>query len=246
MAVAVILLAAGSAAAPLPARASCARTATLAQIAKAPGAAVFSGRATCEVPESDDVGFAVDRWFHGAHAARVVHLLGWSAGLVEPQAGAFHATLARTTAGDAIRLVRDEPVFMIAEWVEESGAFAVRFCSGAGVPLDSPEGRQALRTAVAFFGAGRAALALLPTDTLDPDATGTPAATTPVRDWWPLAFAFTLATALVRLARRAAGRRTSDPWTHDRAEPARLRARSWRSGRRGEGQGRALPRNGVG
>jgi hypothetical protein len=211
VAVAVILLAAGSAAAPLPGKASCAGTATLAQVAKEPGAAVFSGRATREVPESYDVEFAVDRWFHGAHAARVVHLLGWSAGLVEPQAGVIQATLARTTAGDAIMLVRDEPVLMIAEWVEESGAFAVRFCSGAGVPLDSPEGRQALQAAVALFGAGRAAPALPSTDTLDPDATGTVAATPPVRDWWPPVLAFALAVALVELMRRAAARRSSDP-----------------------------------
>ena len=79
---------------------------------------------------------------------------------------------------------------MIAEWVAESGAFAVRFCSGAGVPLDSPEGREALRAAVAVFGAGRAALALPSTDTLDPDATATAAATTPVRDWWPPVVAY--------------------------------------------------------
>ena len=220
VAVAVILLVAGSAAAPLPGKASCAGTATLAQIAKQPGAAVFSGRATREVPESYDVEFAVDRWFHGAHAARVVHLLGWSAGLVEPQAGVIQATLARTTAGDAVTLVRDEPVLMIAEWVEESGAFAVRFCSGAGVPLDSAEGRQALRAAVAFFGAGRAAHALPSTDTLDHDATATAAATTPVRDWRPLVFAFAFAAALVSVVRRAAGGRSTDP--------ARTTARSLR------------------
>ncbi len=212
VAVAVILLVTGSAAAPLPARASCAGTATLSQIAKESGAAVFSGRATREVPEArHDVEFAVDRWFHGAHAARTVHLLGWSAGLVEPQAGVIQATLARTTAGDAISLVRDEPVLMIAEWVAESGAFAVRFCSGAGVPLDSPEGREALRAAVAVFGAGRAALALPSTDTLDPDATATAAATTQVRDWWLLVFAITLAAALVSVTRRAAGGRSRDP-----------------------------------
>jgi len=161
------------------------------------------------MPESGDVVFAVDRWFHGPHAARVVHLLAPHAYVVEPPtAGVIQATLAMTTSGDAVQLVRDQPVLMVAAWDPASGAFGAQACGLAGVPLDSAEGRTALAAAVAFFGPGRPAVKLPSTDTLDPGTTTTAAAPGGASEWRPLILVFALGAGLVLFRRRIAGRRS--------------------------------------
>ena len=138
---AVLLLAALWAGSPAPGKAACASTATLEQSAQEPGVAIFTGRATGVTPGSGDVVFAVDRWFDGPHAARVASLLAPYAYIVEPPtAGVIRATLANVTSGEAISLVRDQQVLMVAVWVPGSEAWATQACSIAGVPLDSAEG----------------------------------------------------------------------------------------------------------
>lgn len=192
--------------APKPALAACADTMSFEQIAREPGSAVFTGRATGVVGENEDVVFTVDRWFEGPEAARVVLLLGWSAVLLEsPATGVVPAALAKTVSGDAISLVRDEPVLMIATWTEESGGFGVMPCTVAGMPLDSPEGRDALQAAEAIFGPGRSATTLPATDTVAPDAADGPTAWSRLRDWWPLVLAFAMAAVIVLTRRRIGG-----------------------------------------
>jgi hypothetical protein len=191
--------------APPAGKASCASTATLEQSAQVPGTAIFTGRATGEMPESGDVVFAVDLWFHGPHAARVVRLLAPYAYVVEPPtAGVIRATLAKTVSGDAISLVRDQPVLMIAAWDPESGGFGTQACGLAGVPLDSAEGRAALVAAVALFGPGLPAAEPAATDAVDPGAAETAATPAGTNDWWPLVLAFVLAASVVLLRRRIA------------------------------------------
>jgi hypothetical protein len=203
---AILVSAAGWAGAPSSAQASCASTATLEQSAQNTSVAIFTGRATREMPESGDVVFAVDRWFHGPHAARVVRLLDSSAYVVEPPtAGVIRATLAKTVSGDAILLVRDQPVLMVAAWDPASGAFGAQACGLAGVPLDSAEGRTALAAAVALFGPGRPAVNLPATDALDPGPIDTPVAPVGVHDFWPLVVASALAAGFVLARRRIAG-----------------------------------------
>jgi hypothetical protein len=158
------------------------------------------------MPESGDVVFAVDRWFHGPHAARAVHLLAPYAYVVEPPtAGVIPATLARTTSGEAISLVRDQPVLLVATWDSESEAFVPTACSIAGVSLDSPEGREALAAAVALFGPGRPAVELPSTDALDPGRSGTATAPGGVSDWRPVVLVFALGAGFVLARRRIAG-----------------------------------------
>ena len=203
---AILLAAAAWAGSPTAAQASCASTATLEQSAQDPSVAIFTGRATGELPESGDVVFAVDRWFHGPHAARVVRLLDSSAYVVEPPtAGVIQATLAMTTSGDAIQLVRDQPVLMVAAWDPASGMFGAQACGLAGVPLDSAEGRSTISAAVAFFGPGRPAVKLPSTDTLDPGTTTTSAAPGGASDWRPIVLVFALGAGFVLARRRIAG-----------------------------------------
>jgi hypothetical protein len=203
---AVFLLAAAWAGSPAPTKAACASTATLEQSAQEPGVAIFTGRATGVTPVSGDVVFAVDRWFHGPHAARVVSLLAPYAFIVEPPtAGVIRATLANVTSGEAITLVRDQPVLMVAAWVPESGAWGTQACSLAGVPLDSAEGRAALAAAVASFGAGLPAAEVPSTDAIDPGRSGTAAAPGGATDWRPLILVLALVAGFVLARRRIAG-----------------------------------------
>jgi hypothetical protein len=202
----ILLVAAALAASPTPGKASCGSTATLEQSAHEPGVAIFTGWATGEMPESGDVVFAADRWFHGPHAARVVRLLDSSTYVVEPPpAGVIRATLAKTISGEAIQLVRHQPVLMIAAWDAARGAFGAQACGLAGVSLDSPEGRTALAAAVALFGPGRPSVELPSTDTLDPDESGTAAAPSGTSDWRPIVLVFALGAGLVLARRRIAG-----------------------------------------
>jgi hypothetical protein len=199
----VLIVFAGWVALPPPGTASCADTETLEQVATEPDVAVFTGRGTGVVGANEDVVFTVDRWFQGPGAARVVLLLGWSATLVDPStAGLVTAVQAKTVSGDAISLVRDEPVLMLATWVEDQDGFGVYPCSVAGLPLDSPEGRDALRTAEAVFGPGRSAAALPATDTLPADVDGAAPPWLGISDWWVLVLAFALATMFVLGRRR--------------------------------------------
>jgi hypothetical protein len=117
----------------------------------------------------------------------------------------IRATLAKTVSGDAIQLVRDQPVLMVAAWDAARGAFGAQACSIAGVSLDSPEGREALRAAVALFGPGRPAVDLPSTDTLDPDRSGTAAAAGGASDWRPIVLVFALGAGFVLARRRIAG-----------------------------------------
>lgn len=147
-------------------RAACAGTATLPESARMPRAAIFTGRATAEAPDGGDVTFVVDRWFTGPHAARVVLLQGSSVWLEEPPAaGVIRARLAMTVSGEAIPLVRDQPVLLVAMWAPNPGIFVPQACSLGAVPLDSADGRAALAAAVDLFGAGVRAADLPATDT---------------------------------------------------------------------------------
>ncbi|HSG85449.1 MAG TPA: hypothetical protein VLA23_03845 [Candidatus Limnocylindrales bacterium] len=204
---ALLFLVAASAAVPKPGLASCAGTVALEQVAREPGSAVFTGRATGVAGPNDDVLFAVDRWFQGPEAARVVVLLGWSAVLLEPPTtGVVPVALAKTVSGDAISLVRDEAVLMIATWTEDQKGFGVYACSVAGVPLDSREGRDALKAAEAVFGPGQAAADLPATDTPAATTGDGPQAWIGLRDWWPLVFAFAMAAVIVLMGHRTRGR----------------------------------------
>jgi hypothetical protein len=137
--------------------------------------------------------------------AGVVRLLAPYPYLVEPPAaGVIRATLAKTVSGDAIPLVRDQPVLMIAVWDPGSGGFGTQGCGLAGVPLDSAEGRAALVAAAALFGPDRLAVEPAATDALDPDAAETAAAPAGTNDWWPLVLAFALAAGIVLLRHRIA------------------------------------------
>ena len=122
-----------------------------------------------------------------------------------PTAGVIQATLAKTVSGDAIHLVRDQPVLMVAAWDPASGAFGAQACGLAGVPLDSAEGRAALAAAVALFGAGRPAVELPSTDTLDPGRSGTAAAPGGASDWRPIVLVVALGAGFVLARRRIAG-----------------------------------------
>jgi hypothetical protein len=173
--------------------------------------AIFTGWATGAVAESGDVEFTVDRWFHGQHAARVLHLRASSAYVVEPPtAGVIRATLAQTVSGDAIQLVRGQPVLMVGAWDPASGTFGAQACGLAGVPLDSAEGRTAVAAAVALFGPGRSAARLPSTDALEPGPGGTTAAAAgagDAGDWRPLILVVALAAGLALSRRRIADRR---------------------------------------
>ena len=150
---------------PGPGKAACAGTATLPESAQLPGAAIFTGRATAEAPDGGDVTFVVDRWFTGPHAARTVRLHGSSVWLEEPPvAGLVRARLAMTTSGEAIPLIRDQPVLLVAVWASELGMFVPQACSLGAVPLETSDGRRALATAVRLFGPGVAAAELPATD----------------------------------------------------------------------------------
>ena len=203
---AILLFAAAWAGSPVPGKAACASTSTLEQSAQLPGAAIFTGRATGAMPESGDVVFAVDRWFHGPHAARVVRLLAPYAYVVEPPtAGVIRATLAKVISGEAISLVRDQPVLMVATWVPESGEFGTQPCSIAGLPLDSAEGRAAIAEAVALFGPDMPAAGISSTDALDA-GTPDPAAGSGTTNSWPtLILGVALMGGLVLARRRMAG-----------------------------------------
>ncbi|MCJ7709203.1 MAG: hypothetical protein MUQ32_00070, partial [Chloroflexi bacterium] len=128
------------------------------------------------------------------------------ANVVEPPtAGVIRATLASVTSGDAISLVRDQPVLMVAAWFPESGGFATQACSIAGVPLDSAEGRAALAEAVALFGPGLPAAELPATDTVNPGRGGTAAAAGSAGDWRPIVLVFAFVAGFVLARRRVAG-----------------------------------------
>ena len=203
----IFVLAAAWAGSPTAAKASCASIATLEQSAQDPGVAIFAGRATGEMPESGDVVFAVDRWFHGPHAAREVRLLALvrlrrrtadrrgdpgHAGTGRPRARPSHSS---ETSRSCMVAARDPA----------SGAFGPQACGLAGVPLDSPEGREALGAAVALFGPGRPAVELPSTDALDPGTTTTAAAPGGASDWRPVVLVFALGAGLVLARRRIAG-----------------------------------------
>jgi hypothetical protein len=113
--------------------------------------------------------------------------------------------LAKTVSGDAIQLVRDQPVLMVAAWDTASGAFGAQACGLAGVPLDSAEGRTALAAAVALFGPGRPAVNPPSTDALDPGRSGTAAAAGGGSDWQPMVLVLALGAGFVLARRRIAG-----------------------------------------
>jgi hypothetical protein len=195
----LFLVTVGWIALPPPGLGSCARTVSLEEISRKPHVAVFTGEATGKAPRGYDVVFAVDRWYQGPHASRVVRILGSTAGLSENQdAGVVSSVLAEVVAGDAISLAAGEPVLIVATWDEDSGTFAVYFCSLAGVRLDSPEGRAALRAAEAAFGPGRRAADLPATDTMHEQPVSGAGPTSFVRDWWPLIAALAAAATMVR------------------------------------------------
>ena len=199
----VMAIAVGWAGSPAPGTASCARTAALEEVAKESGTAVFTGWAAGRVAGSRDLVFVVDRWFHGGHAAREVRLLGYSAFLEEEEArGPVAVTLAEVVSGDAISLVQDEPVLIVAEWSRVENAFGARACTVSGVPLDSPEGRAALAEAKAAFGRGRAGSELPDTSTLALGPRGGTGVDAAPAEWWLPALALGLAAALVLVFRR--------------------------------------------
>lgn len=191
--------------APSPGRASCAYTASLTEVAEEPGTAVFTGWADHGIAGSQDLVFVVDRWFHGPHEARAVRLLGSTAVLDGEQAsGPVEVVMAEVVAGDAISLTRDEPVLMVADWSPASRAFGVRFCTVAGVPLGSPEGRAALAEAEGAFGTGRPAADLPDTSTLAPAGGSIDAMVPVLPEWWLPALALALAVSVELVVRRLA------------------------------------------
>jgi hypothetical protein len=119
----------------------------------------------------------------------------------------IRATLASVISGDAISLVRDQPVLMVATWDPESGAFGTQACSIAGVPLEGAEGRAAVAAAVALFGPGLAASSLPSTDTLDPGPSGTATAPGRASDWRPIVLLCALGAGFALGRRRLARRR---------------------------------------
>lgn len=128
--------------------------------------------------------FTVNRWFAGAHPARVIHLDGSAVFLVEPlAAGIIPALLARPVSGDAISLVRGEPVFVAAFGSERTG-YAPAVCCIGSVPLASPEGRDCLEKAVAMFSPGLDASQMPATDVVAEAGFPVPAPATP---WLPAA-----------------------------------------------------------
>jgi hypothetical protein len=169
--------------------------------------AVFTGRATGEDRATGNVEFAVNRWFKGPHAARVVYLAAYSAGTTEPpMGGVVGIARAEVVAGDAITLVIGEPVLMVASWDTEWDALAVNFCTDAGVPLSTAEGKRALRLAIAVFGRGRPVSDLPATDTRAGGAIGHATAPPALLDWSPLLFAFAASASLILLRRRVVDR----------------------------------------
>lgn len=190
-------------ASPSPLTASCARTVGLAEVAKEPGIAVFTGRATGFTVEGRHVVFEVDRWYVGPHAARVVRLDASTAWIGDPAAGVVGTALAEVVSGDAIQLAAEQPVLIVAMWTPANRTFGVSACTVAGVALETEAGRAALEEARAAFGAGTVAADLPDTDAVAvlraPDAG--PAGV--IRDWWTLLLAMGLAGSLTVLRRRA-------------------------------------------
>ncbi len=186
---------------PRPVAASCADLLTFDEAARLSGAAVFTGRAVRE-DEEYRVVFAVDRWFSGAHPARIVLFGDDLAGLIEePEAGVIPAVLARTASGEGIGFVRDEPVIVTA-MRRADGDYGPVICTEAPLSLTSPEGQAAVASATSLFGPGTPASELPATATL-PDVAHTagPSAA------WPTVAAFIVALAgglLVFGRRRAA------------------------------------------
>jgi hypothetical protein len=191
--------------APSASEASCAGLASLEDVAEEPGSAVFTGWAAGRVVGSQDLVFVVDRWYHGRHAAREIRLLGSTAFLAEPEArGPVGVALAEATAGDAVPLDLDEPVFMVAEWLAAERVFAVRFCTLAGLPLASEEGQSAIAEARATFGRGRPAADLPDTGAM-PSSTLETAAPALLPEWWLPVLALAFAASIV-LVNRQVGR----------------------------------------
>lgn len=188
--------------APPDGAASCAGQASLEDIAGEPGIAVFTGWAAANVAGSQDLVFVVDRWFHGRHAAREVRLLGSTAVLAEPEThGPVGVVLAEATAGDAVSLALDEPVFMVGTWVAAERVFAVRFCTLAGRPLASEEGRAALAEARATFGHGRPAADLPDTSAAPAPLTAELSAADLLPEWSLPVLALALAASVVLVIR---------------------------------------------
>jgi hypothetical protein len=151
-------LVASAVVAPDAATASCGRVLGFEETARLPGISIFTGRAVGEV-SGDRVEFVVDRWYTGAHAAGVIHFNASAVFLVEPPAaGVIPAVVAQTVSGDAIGMVRGEPLFVAATGSEQTG-YAPVVCGIGAVALASTEGRDYLAKAVAKFGAGRPASA---------------------------------------------------------------------------------------
>jgi hypothetical protein len=185
---------------PEPAVADCGRTVTFEQTAREPRASMFTGHAVRELDNGWSVLFEVDRWYKGAHPARFITFDGTLVVLREPPAaGIIAAITARTTAGDAIGLVRGQDVFMVAYGPGEDGRYTPDFCGIGAVALGSAEGRAYLRRAIAIFGAGRPASELPATDAADGPAQVDVPRGIP---WQPLvAFIVGVAAALRRLER---------------------------------------------
>jgi hypothetical protein len=149
--------------APAAVTASCGEVLDFAETAREPGISMFTGRAVREV-SGYRVEFAVDRWYTGAHPARVIDFQESAVFLVEPPAaGVIPAVVARTVSGDVIGLVRGEPVFVAAFGSGKTG-YVPAVCGIGAVPLASPEGRDYLAKAVAKFGAGLQASQMPATD----------------------------------------------------------------------------------
>lgn len=138
-----------------PAVASCATVDTFEETARRSDATLFVGRGLREVDNGWGVEVAVDRWFTGPRPARVLEFDGTVLLLTEPPAaGVVAAITAMTVAGDAIGVVRGEPVFFAAAGPTADGRYVPAICGIGAVPLASPEGQEYLRKAVALFGPG--------------------------------------------------------------------------------------------
>lgn len=184
---------------PAPAAASCGTVLGFDETAREPGVSMFTGRAVREA-SGYRVELAVDRWFTGARPARVIHFQQSAVYLVEaPAAGVIPAALARTISGDAVGMVRGEPVFVAAFGSEKEG-YAPAVCGIGAVPLASPEGREYLQNAIAMFGPGLPAAQMPATDVV---ANAVGPAPAPGAPWLPVAaFGGGLAGALLVSSRR--------------------------------------------
>jgi hypothetical protein len=196
--VATVAVAAALVGSPRPVTGACAELLPFEEAASLPGAAVFTGRAVREDAEYRLV-FEVDRWFAGAHPARIVLFRDELAGLVEePEAGVVPAVLARTVAGDAFGFNRGELVIVTAVR-NADGQYAPVICRENVLPVATPEGRALVAEATDLFGPGTPASRLPPTSTL-PDA---PRAAGSSVAWLPVAaFLVALAGALIIPGRR--------------------------------------------